>query len=72
MAIQRDTFTMPASDIDLLKKIKSRCLKLGIETNKSLLVRAGLHNLSNLNDKQLKEMIDSIPKIKTGRPKENK
>lgn len=64
----RDAFSMPASDAKLIKELKKRAIKLDVETNKSELVRAGLHALKALPDNKLVSIINSMPKIKTGRP----
>jgi len=67
--IVRDTFSMLKSDSQLVLDIKKKCLKLGVETNKSELMRAGLAVLSKLPDDKLKNVLASLPKIKTGRRK---
>jgi Arc/MetJ-type ribon-helix-helix transcriptional regulator len=41
-------------------------------TNKSELIRAGLHALMQMNDAELKQMLDGLEKIKTGRPAQQK
>ena len=64
----RDSFTIPENDYGLIKVLKQKCLALGIHVKKSELLRAGLHALNNMNDKNLSGLIDSIEKIKTGRP----
>ena len=66
--VVRDGFTMPLSDKLLINELKIKGLSLGIDTNKSEIVRAGLQALNNLPDSKLKTILKSIPKIKTGRP----
>ncbi len=68
MAIMRDGFTMPKEDIALINQLKLRCMKIGVDVNKSELVRAGLHALNNSRDNELKAVISDLPKIRAGRP----
>jgi hypothetical protein len=65
----RDTFTMLPSDAELIIALKRKCLSLGIETNKSELVRAGLGELNKLSEDKLNKILAVIPKFKTGRKK---
>ncbi len=69
--IVRANFTVLQSDIDLIDSVKKRCLLLGIETNKSELVRAGISVLAKLSDTKLRETLASLPKPKIGRKKLN-
>lgn len=64
----RDGFSMPASDQQLIQDIRIKSLKLGVDTNKSEIVRAGLRALMDLPDSKLTALLKSVPKIKTGRP----
>lgn len=66
----RDAFTMQQSDMKTIKHIKQKCLQAGIEANKSLIVRAGIQKLSNMPINELREVINNLPKIKVGRPKD--
>ena len=66
----RDSFTMPLSDRELIKTIKKRCMKAGIDTNKSEILRAGLAALDAMNDKELMALFEGITKVKTGRPQQ--
>ena len=66
--VVRDSFTMPSTDYDLIGSIKQRCLKAGISVTKSEVLRAGLSALSNMSDKGLKDVVESLAKVKTGRP----
>lgn len=68
--VVRDGFTMPVSDKQLINDIKLKGLSLGLETNKSEIIRAGLRALNDLSDAKLKTILKSVPKIKTGRPSE--
>lgn len=67
--VVRDSFTMPQSDYDLIAVIKQKALKSGLHVKKSELLRAGLQALSKLNTAQLKQAVNNLEKIKTGRPK---
>jgi hypothetical protein len=69
--IVRANFTVLKSDIDLIDAIKKRCLLLGIETNKSELVRAGIDVLAKLSDNKLRDILSNLPKPKIGRKKLN-
>jgi hypothetical protein len=64
----RDSFTLPASDYELINAIKQRCLNSAINVTKSEVIRAGLHALREMSDEQLSEMMESLEKVKTGRP----
>ena len=65
----RDSFTMPRSDFDLIALLKERALTFKRPTKKSELLRAGLQALAALNQKQLQSALDSLPLLKSGRPK---
>jgi len=64
----RDAFTFPESDHKLIGDLKKNGLKLELQLNKSEIVRAGLHVLSELPKDKLKAVFADIEKIKTGRP----
>lgn len=65
----RDSFTMPTEDYQLITIIRERCLKQGIVLNKSETLRAGLLTLFSLPDAELIEAVNSVKKVKSGRPK---
>ena len=67
--VVRDSFTMPQVDYGLIAEIKQKALKSGLHVKKSELLRAGLQALSKLSTAQLKQAVNSLEKIKTGRPK---
>jgi hypothetical protein len=67
----RANFTILQSDLDLIAQIKKRCLLLGIETNKSELIRAGIGSLTKLSDPKLRDTLADLPKPKVGRKKIN-
>lgn len=64
----RDSFTMPSADYDLMAALKQRCLQLAINVNKSELLRAGLKALDKMSDKQLRDIIENVEKVRSGRP----
>jgi hypothetical protein len=66
--VRRDTFTFPDDDHFLIKSTLDRLMQLSIMSNKSEVIRAGLHVLSNLSDKELSNAIGKMQKIKVGRP----
>lgn len=71
--IIRDSFTMPEEDAQLIGILQQRCLvSLNIATNKSELIRAGLHALRDMSNEELQQVIESLEKIKTGRPAQKK
>ncbi|MEO7760798.1 MAG: hypothetical protein ABIS68_02675 [Casimicrobiaceae bacterium] len=68
----RDSFTMPAADYSLIAMLKARSLAAGIAVKKSELLRAGLVALSVMPPARLFEVIEGLPKVKTGRPEKKK
>jgi hypothetical protein len=66
----RDSFTMPISDRELLTSIKQRCMRSGIDTNKSEILRAGLAALDSMSDSELATVFEGLTKVKTGRPQQ--
>jgi len=66
----RDSYTIPDSEYKNLEKLKARCLKLETNVKKSELLRAGLLALSNMDDDKLLQAINSVERLKTGRPKQ--
>ena len=69
LKLVRDSFTMPRGDHDLISLLKTRSLVLQRATKKSELLRAGLHALAALGDKQLLAALNSLQPLKAGRPK---
>jgi len=70
--VVRDSFSLPANDYALIGTLRERALKAGLQTNKSELVRAGLRVLIEMKDSEFVSVIQSVEKIKTGRPAEKK
>lgn len=70
--MERDSFTMPKDEYVQFSMLKKRLEVLGQPAKKSELLRAGIKLLTNMSDVQLKEALQSVPVIKTGRPKKKK
>ena len=68
----RDSFTMPEAEYAVLGEVKKACLKAGIEVKKSELLRVGVALIRQLDILRLKEVLGSLPTLKTGRPKKSK
>lgn len=68
--IIRDAFTMPEPDYALIKTIQDKALKSGLVVNKSEIIRAGLLALNSMGNSSLKQAVNKVEKVKTGRPKE--
>jgi hypothetical protein len=64
--VVRANFTILQSDLELINQVKKKCLLLGIETNKSELIRAGIEALSKFPDNKLRETLAKLPKPKVG------
>lgn len=69
--VVRDSFTMPQSEYMKIAEIKTIFLKAKMHVKKSEILRAGLKVLAELNPAQLKLALNSLEKIKTGRPKKH-
>jgi len=64
----RDSFTMPQNEYQKISEIKAICLTAGLHVKKSEVLRAGLKALGKLSAVQLKQVLSSIERVKTGRP----
>lgn len=65
----RDSFTMPELEYAVLGQVKKACIKAGFEIKKSELLRIGVALISQLDLATLKNVLGSLPQLKTGRPK---
>lgn len=65
----RDSFTIPKSEYQVLEALKLRAAALKRPTKKSELLRAGIAALNAMADKALLAALNSVPSLKTGRPK---
>ncbi|WP_194725996.1 hypothetical protein [Noviherbaspirillum malthae] len=68
----RDSFTMPEAEYAVLGQVKKDCLKAGFEVKKSELLRVGVALIRQLDTTRLKEVLETLPALKTGRPKKAK
>jgi len=64
----RDSFSFPEHDYLKISELKKSCLAEGIHVKKSELLRAGLQLLTKLSLAELKQAIEQVEKLKTGRP----
>jgi hypothetical protein len=64
----RDSFTMPDGEYAVLASVKQACLKAGFEIKKSELLRIGVALVGRLDTATLRQVLDSLPQLKTGRP----
>ena len=69
--VVRDSFTMPQNEYVRIAQIKNACLKAKMHVKKSEILRAGLILLAELKVAQLKRVLGSLEKIKTGRPRKH-
>ena len=54
--------------ISKISELKKACLEEGIDVKKSEILRAGLHLLTKLDRTELKQAIEQVEKVRTGRP----
>ena len=64
----RDSFSFPEQDYLKISELKKTCLAAGIHVKKSEILRAGLHLLTKLNLAELKQAVEHVEKVATGRP----
>ena len=64
----RDSFTTPSRDYAKIAQLRAKCLKAGLSVTKSEILRAGLHALERLPLEDLRAVVASLEKVKTGRP----
>ena len=69
--VVRDSFTMPQNEYARIAEIKEICMKAKMHVKKSEVLRAGLILLAELDPGQLKRALESLEKIKTGRPQKS-
>ncbi|ACB35871.1 conserved hypothetical protein [Leptothrix cholodnii SP-6] len=68
----RDSFTIPELEYAQLEALKRRALALAHHAKKSEVLRAGIATLAAMDDAQLLAALQSVPPLKTGRPKKPK
>lgn len=66
----RDTFTFPPADHQRIKGFIKESLQAAIQINKSEVIRAGLLALQGLSPDQRFALLESVEKMKPGRPVE--
>ena len=66
--VTRDSFTMPSTDYEKISQLRAKCLKIGLSATKSEVIRAGLHVLERLSIEELRAVVQSVEKVKPGRP----
>ena len=64
----RDTFSMPDSDYQLIAEILDRSPAMAARSTKSEIIRAGLKVLHHMDDEHLREVLNQVQRLKTGRP----
>jgi uncharacterized membrane protein len=68
-AIVKETFSLPPDESAQIDRVRMRAAALGAMLNRSEVVRLGvMAALKYLDDEQLLEAANAIPRIKTGRP----
>jgi Arc/MetJ-type ribon-helix-helix transcriptional regulator len=65
----RATFSLPASTIDEMERLRQKLASVGFILNRSELVRVGLVALELLSGKNVEKAIAEIDRLKAGRPK---
>ncbi|MDD5321176.1 MAG: hypothetical protein PHD43_11300 [Methylococcales bacterium] len=68
----RDSFSFPEQDYLKISELKKTCLASGIHVKKGEILRAGLHLLSKLSLAELKQAVEQVEKVQTGRPSSSK
>lgn len=64
----RDSFSFPEEDYQKISELKKTCLTAGVHVKKGEILRAGLHLLTKLDIDGLKQALEQVEKVKTGRP----
>jgi hypothetical protein len=68
LKVIRDSFSFPEQDYEKISELKKTCLANGVHVKKNEILRAGLHALTKLSLTELKQAVEQVEKIKTGRP----
>jgi DNA-binding helix-hairpin-helix protein with protein kinase domain len=66
--VVRDSFSMPEAEYRTVADVQKRMIKKERVVSKSEVMRAAFAVLNRLNDKELLEIFDSLPKVRPGRP----
>jgi hypothetical protein len=65
----RDSFTIPKKEYAVLQQLKDRAAGLTKPVKKSEVLRAGIAALNAMPDAAFLAALESVPSLKTGRPK---
>ena len=65
----RDSFTIPADEYQILTTVKKQLIAEGFEVKKTEVLRIALALLSKTKDSTVKRHLNSLQKLKVGRPK---
>lgn len=68
----RDSFSFPEQDYLKISGLKKTCLAAGIHVKKGEILRAGLLLLTKLSVTELKQVVEQVEKVQTGRPNSSK
>ncbi len=68
----RDTFSMPKKDSELISEVRLRCMRAGIDTTRSEIVRASIRQFAKLAPEDLCKLVEELEKLKPGPPKQDK
>ena len=67
--VKRCTFTLPDSDQALIDHIQDLANRMGLTTpTRSEVVRAALKHLAWANERRFRGALESLERVKTGRP----
>jgi hypothetical protein len=64
----RDSFSFPEQDYRKISELKKTCLSAGVHAKKSEILRTGLYLLTQHSQDELKQTIEKVEKLQTGRP----
>lgn len=66
--VVRDSHAIPDGEDELISRIKKRCMKAGVNANKSEVLSAGLAALDSMRDRELGRLFENLRREKTDRP----
>lgn len=66
--VSRDNYTVPDGEDELISRIKRRCMKAGINVNRSEVINAGLAALDAKRDGELSRLFENLRREKSSRP----
>lgn len=68
----RGSFALPETEYAALAEMKRVCLEAGVAVKKSELLRAALAHIGGMDAPRLKQALDALPPLNSGRPKKGK